>query len=228
MSVENVTQTKNMVLVQHVIEDFKNGYNQIYIFDRIWTRLLQIYDLTKEIKWNWQSLDSISIKSPLGGARTGHNPTDRSKLGTKRHILTDKDGIPLSTVIISANTHNDVTTVAIDTVDNIVIKRPSSSPKVKHNQKKQNLCLDKAYHYNEVEQEMVKRGYIPHIRHRREKERIFSTKHPSRRWVVERTNSWHNNRLRKLFTRYEKKDENYLGLVQLANSIIVYRRIILG
>jgi transposase len=74
---------------------------------------------------------------------------------------------------------------------------------------------------------MVKRGYIPHIRHRREKERIFSTKHPSRRWVVERTNSWHN-RLRKLFTRYEKKNENYLGLVQLANSIIVYRRIILG
>ena len=30
---------------------------------------------------------------------TGHNPTDRSKLGTKRHILTDKEGIPLSTVI---------------------------------------------------------------------------------------------------------------------------------
>ena len=37
------------------------------IFDRIWTRLLQIYDLTKGIKWNWQSLDSISIKSPLKG-----------------------------------------------------------------------------------------------------------------------------------------------------------------
>ena len=56
---------------------------------------------------------------------TGHNPTDRSKLGTKRHILTDKDGIPLSTVITSANTHD--VTVAIDTVDSIVIKRPSSS-----------------------------------------------------------------------------------------------------
>ncbi|HJT84072.1 MAG TPA: hypothetical protein VJ697_06280 [Nitrososphaeraceae archaeon] len=45
--------------------------------------------------------------------------------------------------------------------------------------------------------------------------------------VVKRTNSWHN-RFRKLFTRYEKKDKNYLGLVQLANSIIVYRRLILG
>ncbi len=34
----------------------------------------------------------------------GNNSTDRGKLGTKRHILTDKDGIPLSIVITSANT----------------------------------------------------------------------------------------------------------------------------
>jgi len=152
---------------------------------------------------------------------TGHNPTDRSKLGTKRHILTDKDGIPLSAIITSANTHD--VTVAIDTVDSIVIKRPSSKPKHKQ---KQNLCLDKAYHSKEIEQEIIKRGYIPHIRYRRE-EQIFRRKHHLRRWVVERTNSWHN-RFRKLFTRYEKKDENYLGLVQLANSIIIYRRIVLG
>ena len=86
-------------------------------------------------------------------------------------------------MITSANTHD--VTVAIDTVDSIIIKRPSSSSssKPKHNQKKQNLCLDKAYHSKEIEQEIIKRGYIPHIRHRQE-ERIFRTKHPSRRWVV--------------------------------------------
>src|SRR3954464_10858396 len=154
---------------------------------------------------------------------TGNNPTDRSKLGSKRHILTDKKGIPLSAIITSANTHD--VTVAIDIFDSMVIKRQSLS-KLKHKQK-QNLCLDKAYHSKEVEQEIIKRGYIPHIRHRREEERIFHRKHPARRWVVERTNSWHN-RFRKLFTRYEKKDKNYLGLVQLANSLIVYRRLILG
>lgn len=172
---------------------------------------------------------------------TGHNPTDRSKLGgTKRHILTDKEGIPLSTVITSANTH-DVTT-AIETVDSIVIKRPSSKSTTKYrnnnnnnnnnnyknkNKKNQNLCLDKAYHSKKVEQEITKRGYIPHIRHRREEEKKLNRRHPARRWVVERTNSWHN-RFRKLFTRYEKKDKNYLGLVQLANCIIIYRKIILG
>ena len=164
---------------------------------------------------------------------TGHNPTDRGKLGTKRHILTDKNGIPLSIVITSANTHD--VTVAIDTVDNMVIKRQSSTSSStststdRNKKKKQNLCLDKAYHSKEVEQEIIKRGYISHIRHRREEEeRIFHRKHPTRRWVVERTNSWHNRFMRKLFTRYEKKDENYLCLVLLANSIIVYRRIILG
>jgi hypothetical protein len=83
----------------------------------------------------------------------------------------------------------------------------------------------------EIEQEILKRGYTPHIRHRREEEnKLFHKKHPAaRRWVVERTNLWHNNRFRKLFTRYEKKDKkNYLGLVELANSLIVYRRLILG
>ena len=37
------------------------------IFKKVWIRLLKEYDNKKGIKWNCQSLDSISIKSPLGG-----------------------------------------------------------------------------------------------------------------------------------------------------------------
>jgi transposase len=61
-------------------------------------------------------------------------------------------------------------------------------------------------------------------------EAICQKKDPSaknRRWVVERTNSWHN-RVRKLFTRYEKKVGNLLGLAHLSCSIIIYRKMILG
>ena len=115
---------------------------------------------------------------------TGHNPTtDRSKLGTKRHILTDKEGIPLSTVITSANTH-DVTT-AIETVDSIVIKRPSSksttkyrnndNDKNKNKNKNKNLCLDKAYHSQEIEQEITKRGYTFHTYDIEEKKKRNTT-----------------------------------------------------
>ena len=57
---------KNMVLVQHATGDFNNGF-KLDIFKKIWIRLLKEYDNKKGIKWTWQSLDSISIKSPLGG-----------------------------------------------------------------------------------------------------------------------------------------------------------------
>ena len=60
---------------------------------------------------------------------TGNNPVDRSKLGTKRHILTDKNGIPLSVVISSANTH-DIKLVT-DVIDNSIIKRTFVSGKSK-------------------------------------------------------------------------------------------------
>jgi len=52
---------------------------------------------------------------------TGNNPTDRSKVGTKRHILTVKQGIPLSAIISSASIH-DIKAVT-DVIDNTVIKR---------------------------------------------------------------------------------------------------------
>jgi transposase len=40
---------------------------QADIFKKIWVRLLEEYDNKIGIIWDWQSLDSISIKSPLGG-----------------------------------------------------------------------------------------------------------------------------------------------------------------
>ncbi len=40
---------------------------QLGIFEKLWYRLLKIYDNRIGIKLTWQSLDSISVKSPLGG-----------------------------------------------------------------------------------------------------------------------------------------------------------------
>ncbi len=53
---------------------------------------------------------------------TGNNPTaDRSKIGAKRHILTDKKGIPLSAVISSSASTRDIKLVT-DVVDNAVVQ----------------------------------------------------------------------------------------------------------
>jgi hypothetical protein len=42
------------------------------------------------------------------------------------------------------------------------------------------------------------------------------------RWVVERTHSW-MNRFRRIFTQWEKKAANYLGLLHLVCAVITYR-----
>ena len=42
--------------------------------------------------------------------------------------------------------------------------------------RKQNLCLDKAYHSKEIEQEIVKRGYILHIYDTEERKEYFIKK----------------------------------------------------
>jgi transposase len=122
----------------------------------------------------------------------------------------------------------------MDVVDNAIAKRPQLSYLTKGRRKQlQHPCLNRAYISKSAEQEMIKRDFVPHMPYKRgmsQKGKTKQRQHPSaknRRWVVERTNSWHN-RFRKLFTRYEKKAENYLGLVQLSCSIIIYRKIILG
>jgi transposase len=37
------------------------------VFERLWARLLREYDRVVGIQWRWQSLDSVSVKAPLGG-----------------------------------------------------------------------------------------------------------------------------------------------------------------
>src|SRR5690242_18326005 len=124
---------------------------------------------------------------------TGNNPTDRSKLGIKRHILTDKQGISPSAAISSASTH-DIKAVT-DVIDNSVIKRVPvlDKPKEKR-QKRHNLCLDRAYQSKSIKQEIIKRGYVPHISYKRKRgqikiEKTSQKRLPSlknKRWVVER------------------------------------------
>ena len=65
-------------------------------------------------------------------------------------------------------------------------------------------------------------GYIPHIRRIGEERKPCdrSKGHKPRRWVVERTFAW-LSKCRGLLVRYDKKDGNYLGLIQLACGLLL-------
>ena len=46
------------------------------------------------LRGNGKALDGVITKAPLGGEDTGPSPVDRSKMGTKRSVLTDQRGAP--------------------------------------------------------------------------------------------------------------------------------------
>ena len=154
------------------------------------------------------------IRASKRGDCIGKNPTDRAKLGTKRHLHVDRRGIPLAVTLSGANEHDKTQLRTV--LDARVIQRPACRTC------KQHLCLDKGYDYPDIRLSVRRRGYCGHIP-RRGTNQPAKPKHPSRRWVVERTNRWHNL-FRRLKIRYEVHAQNYLGFVQLACAIICFRR----
>ena len=137
------------------------------------------------------------------------------KNGSKRHVLVDERGVPLSFVVTGANRHDSVPLESL-------LKERVVQPK---EDVARNLCLDAAYVGKE--EVITANGFVPHIRPRGEEKKLIE-KDPTfkaRRWVVELTHSWFN-RFRKLMPRYEKSDLSYNALNALAAAMIVLNKII--
>jgi transposase len=127
------------------------------------------------------------------------------------------NGLPIGLQVEGAN-RNDFKMVQV-TLESIPIERPRPTP-----EEPQHLCLDKGYDYDEVRELGKEFGYTLHIRPRNEEAQALKRQvgFNARRWVVERTHSW-MNRFRSVLVRWDKKVENYLGLLHLACAFITYR-----
>src|SRR5690606_20619762 len=154
--------------------------------------------------------------SPRGGEKTGPDPTNRGKSGTKRHLVVDRNGLPLSVTISAANVHdNQMLEVAIDLIE--PIRRPRGRPR----QRPHKLHADKAYDSRALRAAPRSRASTPRIARRG----IESSQRLGRyRWVAERTLSW-LNRFRRLKVRYERSDDVHLAFLQLGCALICWRAV---
>ena len=123
--------------------------------------------------------------------------------------------MPMSVVITGANVHDKW--LVAEVLDAIVLRGPRGPRRFRH------LCLDKGYDYADAEAAVRQRRIIPHIRRRGESPLLGCVRGKPRRWVVERTNSWHN-RFRGLLVRWERKAENYLAMLHLASGLIAFQQ----
>lgn len=216
-----------------VIHERFQRWTRMGVFEKLMRRMAEYYARERGgIGWRWQAMDSKSSPAPLGGGKTGKNPTDRGKRGAKINLVVDERGAPLSVVLNGANRHDKVS--AIELIASVAIKRPAH--------KEQHLCADKAYDAKDVREFLASEGYIAHIKvnPRRttaaghsddedlhEKEGAGEKPHLARRWVVERTISWLTKR-RSLRTRWTKKAGNWMALIQLACAHILLNLAVFG
>jgi transposase len=151
-------------------------------------------------------------------------PSDRirrigEKKGSKRHLLVDGRGVPLSLVVTGANVNDGK---RLDEVlSSIVIKRERPPTR-----RSKHLCADAGYRSAANLRTIEDHGYIPHVVDRRKEADVKrrDPKKKARRWVVEVCHSWFN-RFRKLLVRYEKLERSFVALNHLAAAIIAFRKV---
>ena len=140
--------------------------------------------------------------------------TKRGK-GTKIMAVADRNGLPVSVCAESATPHE--VTLALPTLLQMVV---SEAP--------QNLIGDSAHDSDRLDAELRFYGIVviaPHRRNRRNSTQDGRRlKRYRRRWKIERLFAWLQN-FRRLVVRYERHAENFLGMLQLASSLILLRHL---
>ena len=148
----------------------------------------------------------------MGGEVVGPNPTDRGKPGSKHHLLTDRNGVPLAVVLTAANVHDSkVFEELLDAIE--PIKRPGRGRPRKRPEK---LYADKAYDYPRCREVLRRRGIKSRIARRGKDANERLGRH---RWVVERTLAC-LARYRRLLVRYERRADIREALLCLGCALV--------
>jgi transposase len=153
----------------------------------------------------------------VAGGKTGPNPTDWRKLGSKHHVITDAKGIPLAALLTGANRH-DVTQL-LPLVEAIP---PVRGQRGRPRRRPYQVQGDRAY-ASEPHRRALRLLGIRLILAQR------SIGHGSGlgvyRWVVERTLAW-LHQFRRLRIGYERHADIHQAFLSLGCSLICFRRLV--
>lgn len=102
------------------------------VWKRLWQTILDELQSEGQLSWERGVVDSSSVRAGHGGEKTGKNPVDRSKLGSKHHLLVEGQGVPMSMSLTGANRH-DITQLMklVESIPRVKGKRgrPRQKPK---------------------------------------------------------------------------------------------------
>ncbi|WP_220295153.1 IS5 family transposase [Streptomyces sp. MBT84] len=168
-----------------------------------------------ELDWTSAIVDAASVRAKRGSL-TGRNPVDRGKKGSKLHVLSDAQGLPLALGVSGANVHDSQALLPL--VLGIPAIRSRRGPR---RRRPGRIRADKAYHSADRLAWLRSRGIVPRIA----RPGIESSEHLGRpRWKIERSISWLFG-YRRLTVRYERKGSHFLAFLRLAAALTCYKKL---
>ena len=172
---------------------------------------LEAYDHFIGLELSEVAVDCCITKAPCGGQKAGRSPVDRGKQGIKRSTVVDAKGIPLGAMTAPANRHDSP--LLNETLDALEVL--GSLPE------QVSIYLDRGYDSQFTRERLKSRGLEPMISEKGKPAPLQATK----RWVVERTNSW-NNAHKKLVWCTERVGRVIDFWVAFSEVVIIVRRLI--
>lgn len=215
-----------------------NEWIKLGIYDHAYKNSLQKYlkttKITEELKY--QSIDSTFIEDINGSNYATYNfiykrRKGESSKGIKVSSLVTTKGIPLS---ICVNQGHKYDSPLLPNVINNCVINCNTKKYSNHNRFKQYLLADSGYDSKNNHNILTKKGYTPIIIQNRKniknkkllrKLNIKQKNIYRKRIIIENYNSW-IKKFTKIKSLYERDIESYRGLLLLAVSIIINRRII--
>ncbi len=142
----------------------------------------------------------------------GPTPTDRGKPGITRHLIFDRGGIPLASLLTGANRHDSIVFDALlDAVP--AIRGPSGQRR-----RPVRLHADKTYDIRRCREALHRH----HIKVRIARKGVEASDRLGRhRWVIERTLAW-LSRSRRLTIRYERRADIHQAFLTLGWALICF------
>ncbi|MCX5388893.1 IS5 family transposase [Streptomyces sp. NBC_00094] len=192
------------------------AWTEVGLWRRLHLAVLDELGARGELDWTSAIVDAASVRAKKGGSLTGPNPVDRGKKGSKLHVLSEAQGLPLAVAVSGANVHDSQAFKPL--ILGIPAVRSWRGPR---RRKPVKVRADKAYYSAEHLRWLRSRNLVARIA----RPGIESGERLGRyRWKIERSISWLFG-YRRLTVRYERKGSHFLAFLGLAAALTCYKRL---
>ncbi len=180
------------------------------VVDALREMALEAYDRMIGLELSEVAVDCCITKAPCGGEKAGRSPVDRGKAGIKRSVAVDGRGIPLGALTAAANRHDSP--LLVPTLE--AVRTPGLLP--------EGVVVHLGgYDSKATRLRLLERGLVAEISGKGKPAPLSATK----RWVVERTNSWQNAH-KKLAWCTERRGRVVDFWMALSDAVIIVRRLV--